>query len=572
MDDPTERSPAVQRPSQQVSPELQRAWDLSCTGRVDAALALAQQAYENAAAQNDAAARARAAAHLGWYCFMQGHYEEGMLHVLAACEVFTALADSQGETFARATYAWLLIEIGSPHEALDQAMRALDLAESVKDDRAISFASNVAGVVFWMLGQHDRALDFVGRAVSLARQINELIDLARWLINLGEIEAELWQQTAHSRKGEARDAPTGLDRAKAYGAEALRLSQETGDAWTLRLAIVNVTDYYLRSGDHAEAARLLAQVDMVDGGGGSRSRLAHLFTLGKVQLAAGEAKAAVYTLTAAVTLADEIRDAETGAPCCEALSNAWCMVGDFAEALRWHRSFHDRYVRKTAASAQIRSRVAAIQYETRQLQASIEAERSRADTLEELNRALTQEAAVLMHASMEDALTGLPNRRGLERALLAANVHGTRPYAIAMIDIDHFKQVNDRLSHLIGDDVLRRVAQLIRMTIRSQDKPFRYGGEEFLIILEDAELPVASQACRRIGDVIRNWNWSTIHPSLQVTLSVGLAHSDEALLPADVLALADRRLYAAKNGGRDCVVWQGGFDPSPSLTPASRLH
>lgn len=564
--------PAAKLTFKQVSPELQRAWDLSCTGRIDAALALAQQVYENAAADGDAAACARAASHLGWYCFMQGHYEEGMLHVLSACEIFTALSDRQGETFARGTYAWLLVEIGSTHEALDEAMRALELAESLDDDRAVSFASNVAGVVFWMLGQYDRALDFVGRAVSLARQIDEPIDLARWLINLGEIEAEFWQQTAFRKQGEPQDGPSGLDRAKAYGTEALRLSQQTGDAWTLQLAIVNVTDYCLRSGDHAEAARLLARIATVDGGGGSRARLAHLFILGKVQLAAGEAKAAIYTLIAALTLADELRDVETGVPCCRVLSDAWSRAGDFAEALRWHRIFHDRYVRKTAASALIRSRVAAIQYETRQLQASMEAERSRADALEEVNRALTQEATLLMNASMEDPLTGLPNRRGLERALLLLDLDPAIGYAIAMIDIDHFKKVNDSLSHATGDEVLRQVARLLQVGTRARDRLFRYGGEEFVLLVEGGDTITAGRTCRRICQVMRNWDWSRIHPRLCVTVSIGVAHATEAATPAEVMALADGRLYHAKNAGRDRIVMHGSTMTEASLTPASRLH
>jgi diguanylate cyclase (GGDEF)-like protein len=572
VDDPTERSPAAKLPSKQVSPELQRAWDLSCTGRVDAALALAQQIHEDAAARGDAAGRARAATHLGWYCFMQGYYEEGMLHVLSACDVFSGLGDRQSETFARGTYAWLLIEIGSAHEALDEAMRALELAEITGDDHTISFATNVVGVVFWMLGQFDRALDFVGRAVNLARQVNDPIDLARWLINLGEIEAEFWQQRTRGKNEAVHDAPTALDRAKAYGVEALQLSRQTGDAWILQLAIVNLADYHLRSGDHDEAAQLLAQINMVDGGGGSRSRLAHLFILGKVQLAVGEAKAAIYTLTAALTLADELRDVETGVPCCQVLSDAWSRAGDFAEGLRWHRIFHDRYVRKTAASALIRSRVAAIQYETRQLQVSMEAERSRADALEEVNRALTQEATLLMNASMEDPLTGLPNRRGLERALLLLDRDPAIGYAIAMIDIDHFKQVNDSLSHATGDEVLRQVATLLKVGTRERDRLFRYGGEEFVLVVEGGDTVTAARTCRRICQVMRNWDWSRIHPCLYVTLSIGIAHAPEAANPAAVMALADRRLYDAKKAGRDRIVMHGPTMTEPSLTPTSRLH
>jgi two-component system cell cycle response regulator len=259
-------------------------------------------------------------------------------------------------------------------------------------------------------------------------------------------------------------------------------------------------------------------------------------------------------------------------PVCELLSDAWAAAGDFPEALKWHREFHARYVRKHTETALIRSRVAAIQYETRQLQAQVEAEQSRADGLEEMNRALAQEAAVLMSASMEDMLTGLPNRRGLERALLALVGHPAMIYAVAMIDLDHFKQVNDSFSHAVGDEVLRQVASLLKIATRGRDRLFRFGGEEFVLLVEGADTVMAARTCHRICQVMRNWDWSRIHPRLQVTLSIGIAHGTEGANPAEVMALADERLYDAKNAGRDRVVMHGPVMREPSLTQSPRFH
>jgi two-component system cell cycle response regulator len=550
--------------------------DLSCTGRVEAALALAQQVHEDALAADNQVIRASAASHLAWYCFMQGYYEEGLLHVLSACDFYAALGDRPRESWARGIHAWLLIEVGSPNEALDEAIRALELAESAKEERALCFAQNVVGVVFWMLGQLDSARQFADRAVTLARMIGDEVDLARWLINLADIEAALWKQQ------QAKQAPgwdtvplvggPGLDRAISYAEEALLLTQKTGDAWAGRLVICSLTDFHLLSGKREQAAQTLALWDQVDGGTGTRSRIYHLFTLGKVQISFNEPIAAIATLGECASLTEELSDLEIGVPCCQILSEVWSMEGNYAEALRWHREFHARYVRKSTETALVRSRVAAIQYETRHLQASVEAERSRADGLEEMNRALAQEAAALMTASMEDVLTGLPNRRGLERALLAIATQHDTIYAFAMIDIDHFKQVNDRLSHAFGDEVLRQVANLLKIATRARDRLFRYGGEEFVLLMEEADVLTAARTCKRICQMIRNWNWAAIHPTLRITLSVGIARSEEAKSPAEVLALADSRLYEAKTTGRDRVVMSSHRSAEPFLTPSARLH
>lgn len=550
-------------PFKPMVPELAHAWDLSCTGRVEAALALAQQVHEDAVAAGDQVLRASAAGHLGWYCFMQGYYEEGLLHVLSACDYYSALGDKARESWSRGIYAWLLIELGSPNEALDEAMLALKLAETAQEERLICFALNVVGVVFWMQGVLDRAQEFTNRAVALARRIDQPVDLARWLINLSDIEALLWKQ---------KSALVSLDQVIAHGEEALRLTRETGDAWAARLAICSLTDYRLLAGELDAAADILSEWDVVEGGTGTRSRIYYLYARGRLELAAQTLPEAIRTLTECATLTAEISDFEIGVPACERLSETCAAAGDFTEALAWHREFHTRYVRKHMESALIRSRVAAIQYETGHLQARMEAERTRADRLEEMNRVLAQEAAVLMIASMEDALTGLPNRRGLERALLALTSRTGSVYALAMIDLDHFKQVNDSFSHAVGDEVLRQVARLLSIATRTHDRLFRYGGEEFVLLAEDADTVMAARTCLRICQVIRNWNWSRIHPDLHVTLSIGIAHATEGADPVSVMALADERLYEAKNAGRDRIVMHGSALHDPSLTFAPRFH
>jgi two-component system cell cycle response regulator len=574
--------PLTQRPVEQPAsetvpfttmwPGLERAWQLSCEGQVEAALALAQSVHDTAQATDDQSLRSSAASHMGWYCFMLGYYEEGILHVLSARDFYGVTGDRPRESWTRAIHAWLLIEIGAPNEALDEAMLALSLAEAAEEPRAVCFALNVVGVVFWMLGQLDRALQFAGRAVALARVIGDQVDLGRWLINLAGIEAEFWHQAQTAPTGEPKAAEPRMIRALELANEARQLALAAGDSWSERLALCNLAEYYLCLGRRQDAALVLESWDGLRGGGGVRSRIYYLFARGKLQIAEDAFEAAIDTLNECATLAADTGDLEIGVPCCRHLADALASCGRFDEALQWHREFHARYVRKSTETSLIRSRVAAIQYETQQLQARVESERSRADGLEQMNRALAQEAALLMNASMEDVLTGLPNRRGLERALLEIATKDGRDYAFAMMDIDNFKRVNDTFSHALGDEVLRQVALLLRITTRDTDLLFRYGGEEFVLLMEGTDVLLAAKICRRISQAVRSWSWAQIHPNLRITLSIGVALAREAQTPVEVMAVADQRLYHAKNSGRDRVVLDGRHKLQHAGAPSPLIH
>jgi diguanylate cyclase (GGDEF)-like protein len=557
-----------------MPPLLARAWRLSCTGEVETALAEAQRVHDQAAGEKDESfLRGMAASHMAWYCFMLAYDEEGILHVLSARDLFKARGDKPRESWSRCVHAWLLIEIGAPNEALDEAMLGLGLAEASGEDTAIAFALNVVGVVFWMLRQLDRALEFTERSVELARRIGIDVDLARYLVNLAGIEAEFWHATHddHGTTTRPDEVRRRMERAVLLASEAQERSSAAGDAWTERISLCNIAEYELFLERPENAAEALSKWNRLGGGGGARSQIYYLFALGKLQLATNERELAVGTLRECAATAADAGDLEIGVPCCRSLAEAYGGLGKFEDALYWHREFHARHVRKSTDTSQIRSRVAAIHYETNQLRTRIEAERSRADGLEQMNKALAQEAKLLMHASMEDVLTGLPNRRRLERALLDVESE-TKVYACAMMDIDRFKLVNDTFSHSVGDDVLRQVAALLRDATRDIDQLFRYGGEEFVLLMNETSILAASKICRRVQDVIRGWNWSLIHPDLRITLSIGVAESEEAGSPAQVMSIADERLYEAKHTGRDRVVTRGRFAVLHSGPTAPLLH
>ena len=175
----------------------------------------------------------------------------------------------------------------------------------------------------------------------------------------------------------------------------------------------------------------------------------------------------------------------------------------------------------------------------------------------ELRSGMARVTAELAKLADEDALTGLANRRAAERALhLALEGPSPEPLALLFIDIDHFKAINDRFGHAMGDRVLRECAQLMRQGSRSHDVAARWGGEEFLLILVGPDAARAGEIAERLRSAVERFDWGALDAALRVTLSVGLASSAETGSgePDALFALADARLYAAKAAGRNRVV------------------
>lgn len=174
------------------------------------------------------------------------------------------------------------------------------------------------------------------------------------------------------------------------------------------------------------------------------------------------------------------------------------------------------------------------------------------------NRELQQAHAEVQRLATRDDLTGLLNRRSLlECVRRQAGHHGgvkAAPYALALLDVDHFKAINDTYGHPVGDDVLRRFGLLIAREMRASDRAGRFGGEEFLLLLHGVEMEEnARQIAERLRQAIARHGWSTIAPHLAVTASVGVAVARAEETTEQVLARADQALYEAKRAGRNRV-------------------
>ena len=155
-----------------------------------------------------------------------------------------------------------------------------------------------------------------------------------------------------------------------------------------------------------------------------------------------------------------------------------------------------------------------------------------------------------------DGLTRLLNRRAFEAALsqkLIERSRRPRPMSGILIDVDFFKQINDQFGHIAGDAVLKKIADLLRATARAGDTLARWGGEEFIILLDDCSKPMAMELAERLRRVVAEYDFA-LPVATQITISLGVVELNVAENEIDFFQRADQLLYAAKSGGRNCVM------------------
>lgn len=182
------------------------------------------------------------------------------------------------------------------------------------------------------------------------------------------------------------------------------------------------------------------------------------------------------------------------------------------------------------------------------------------EELEKLNEQLREANMKLRILSSVDSLSGLYNQRvfheEFQKHFLA--LEGYREsesiFSLIVIDIDFFKSINDSEGHLFGDTVIKTVSKTIKSSIRSSDKAFRYGGDEFIILLPGATREHAFIVAEKIRSAVEQSEILHKFNTLKVTVSAGVSSSDEAGGLNELMEIADKRLYESKNRGRNCVT------------------
>ncbi len=261
-----------------------------------------------------------------------------------------------------------------------------------------------------------------------------------------------------------------------------------------------------------------------------------ILTQAKIERARGNVSAAVERATTALTVARSAGVNEALGRVLEELSELAAENGDYRLAYVYLRD-------RNAALDLYQGERGELHAATLQAIYSVEVERQQRLALEAL--------------ADSDPLTGLYNRRYMSRRLTEL-VQGPEELALALVDIDHFKQINDRFGHEAGDRVLTTLGDTLRTHVKALGRPdafaARIGGEEFLLVMPGVDAARAEQCCRRVRAEVEAGDWDRISEGLRVTVSAGVASQQVGGDASSLLSRADEQLYVAKRGGRNRVA------------------
>jgi diguanylate cyclase (GGDEF)-like protein len=531
-----------------VRRDIARAWRgyyEDTGGALDAAF----RGYETGRSLDDAGLCARARALQGAVGLHRGDLQGALELAVEAHGYLGRAAESAARCEVAALKAQVSFFSGSYADALREAELAVRVADDSADPELRIFARRSACVVFGNVGVPD-----------WKERLDELLRLSldagdAWEEAISRNDLACYLQETGDAKGAEREIDRALDAARSVpGPNNFALGVLHSTRADIQLLAAR-PEAALRDAD-------LAIGRLLDGGDPNpyvlgltvRAQVQARMALGQLEDARESGEGALEWLGDRVpqmrsliltTLAAALRDAGHVEEAYDALERA-CELE--RQAFRELSQVQLSLERATLEAAAARRHSDALAAKNRQLaEAHVELER-RADELEALQAQLREQAE-------RDPLTGLHNRRYLAREIERLTAERTAgPLSLAVLDVDHFKTINDRFGHATGDEVLIRIAGLLCDELRETDSIIRSGGEEFIVLMPRTDAGAAIACCERIRAAVNTAVWASVANGLRVTTSVGVATTDVATDLEAVIRLADQRLYEAKQTGRDRVV------------------
>jgi diguanylate cyclase (GGDEF)-like protein len=459
-------------------------------------------------------------------------------------------------------------------EGLKEAPLALEILEGAKDLEWLSRLYNNLGLLYDGLGDRPQAMSWLLKQLELAQQLGNKQQEATAIHDLGFMA---------SNPEQARD----------YFYKALELFREVNDGWGVVLACINLAEGYTAQGNYEQALHLANEAMNIKDHEGAAVEKGYInHTLGGIYAARGEFGRALehyqrsleFTyeglgdvnlepsthldigktyqkmgrypealeyLQKGLQIAERMDFSAVIYTAHQALSAHYKVTGNFGKALEHFETFHR--LKETIFNSENEQKLRAMEVihrtETAKKEAALQ-QRKNAELREHIER-LEKLNAQVKALSISDPLTGLYNRRYLFDYL--AGLEATQLVSVAVVDIDHFKKINDTYTHFVGDDVLRGAGTLLSAFLRTTDIAARFGGEEFVLVFGHTNLDQAVLACERLRQTVEEHLWTDKHPELRATISVGVAAGvakDYEIL----LQTADKKLFEAKHLGRNRVV------------------
>ena len=444
---------------------------------------------------------------------------------LESLSIFRGLGSLGGEAMALNALGINAVGRGDHARALDCLNQALPLARDSNWPDLAGRIANTLGIALNDMGRHAQAAEVLEEAwrqtqrdtsprLRLRLMNNLSLALARWALREREdgLPRELWQPRAE-RAATLASEGTALCRANLPSDLATTLDN-------LATAQIVLDDLPAAHAALDEAEAIFLQV------GDDHSLVFVAGNRARACLQGHDPMSAVRALQSGLAAAERAKVSNHLDELHLLLSQAWEMQGDLAQALAAYKQFHALRSRFVLESAVQKAQALAVTLDT--------------------ERAVRE--------SRQDALTGLANRRAFDESLarLLPRAGSGQALALAILDLDHFKQINDHHGHIMGDEALSLVAELLRRHSRETDVAARLGGDEFALLISGP--PGAALAlCERVREQLGQQSRERWPQGPRLTMSIGLAETETPMPQRELMARADAALYSVKAAGRDGI-------------------
>nr|WP_269327479.1 GGDEF domain-containing protein [Kineosporia mesophila] len=512
---------------------------------LDGAQARARQAETLAEAVGDQLMRARAVALVARVLHLRNEMADALTQALRAITLCEEVDDLASAVQAHEVAARIFLDIGDMAAALEEGLAATRAAEASGDLAASVSALRAMTNIYAALRQWDTALEFGDNYCKAAQLLGNPADECVALATLAYVYAAMSSDAID--RGDTEQAQAWGEQSVSLSRTAMLTSRKSGNRLTENTSLGNLAEMLSEIGRPEEGLHLLDSWTVDPALDTGKMIAHHREARGAILIGLGRFREAAELMALGVAEAPT-RQYEISAS--RSLAMALEELGDLRGALDAHKRLFVLVTEQISEQAQRAASVAAVRLETVQAQAQAAMLRMQASDLQRTNDDLNRHSEDLRRQALEDPLTGLPNRRRLDQ-LLASDL---RSCSLILLDVDHFKWVNDAHTHLVGDAVLRELGNILRANCRDTDTPTRFGGEEFALVMPGIPLDGALATAERVRAAVQNHGWQALSPGLKVTASFGVALGTEADTSIELLALADHRLLSAKALGRNRVV------------------
>jgi len=469
-------------------------------------------------------------------------YDHALTSALEANAIYKTVQLESGTARSLNAIGLANIHLGTYAEALDNLLKAVKLAEKLNDARLQIQALNNLGVLYIRMEDYQKALTFLQQGADLTP-------------NFEHEKADLYNNIClaflHSGK---------YNQALTHGQKAIALQEQSRDCISLSKAYNTTGQVYAAMGHSMEALNYfhhsLSQCETEqDIRGTARSH----YLIGSLLYRQGETDEALKNLHLALRYAEQGNSTTLAYQALHTLYQIYRELEKYQDALIYFEKYHQ--IKEVVFDEDMTTKIKSLEilHEVKETQQNSEIYRLKNV---ELTREIEERKKI--QAELEriitlDPLTSLFNRRHffeLTQNELDRSRRYNRPISIIMLDIDHFKQVNDRFGHLVGDRVIVEVAQRVKKALRRIDLACRYGGEEFAILLPETNIRQAEMVANRLWQLVTKQPTVSGELKLKITVSVGVAtYQLKGLITVDTLLdRADQAMYQAKQAGRNQVM------------------